>query len=190
MERRISRQTGRPATKMGFTAFHPLPLRGMAAYAYHAFVPAGRMGVTASPAHRAIGRHLRRMAGPRGIRACQPQVRPCRRREHRRIGHPSDEGFRLQRPFIVVSDLHDLKQPSSTEGDQHLTHEKCCCAHGYSELKNTPPEGQLTAAEPVRVLQMCRSIPVHHQLPHASEASYADRVFTTAVVAYPACPYP
>jgi len=97
-------------------------------------------------------------------------------------------------PFIVISghDLHDLKlllEQTEDKGINIYTHSEMLPAHGYPELKKYPHlqgnfatawQNQQTEFEniPAPVLFTTNFIrPV--------QASYADRVFTTSVVAYP-----
>ncbi|HOP73716.1 MAG TPA: hydroxylamine reductase [Bacillota bacterium] len=97
-------------------------------------------------------------------------------------------------PFIVISghDLHDLKQlleQTSGKGINIYTHGEMLPAHGYPELKKFPHlKGNFGTAwqnqqkefesipAPVLFTTNCLMPP---------KPSYFDRVFTTAVVAYP-----
>jgi len=97
-------------------------------------------------------------------------------------------------PFIVVSghDLHDLKQlleQTEGKGINIYTHGEMLPAHGYPELKKYPHlKGNFGTAwqnqqkefdnipAPILFTTNCLMPP---------RASYADRVFTTAVVGYP-----
>ena len=97
-------------------------------------------------------------------------------------------------PFIVISghDLHDLKrllEQTEGRGINVYTHGEMLPAHGYPELKKYPQlKGNFGTAwqnqqrefadipAPVLFTTNCLMPP---------RASYADRVFTTAVVSYP-----
>jgi len=97
-------------------------------------------------------------------------------------------------PFIVISghDLHDLKlllEQTEGKGINIYTHGEMLPAHGYPELKKyTHLKGNFGTAwqnqqkefadipAPVLLTTNCLMPP---------KASYADRVFTTAVVSYP-----
>lgn len=97
-------------------------------------------------------------------------------------------------PFIVVSghDLHDLKQlldQTAGKGINIYTHGEMLPAHGYPELKKYPHlKGNFGTAwqnqqkefenipAPILFTTNCLMPP---------KASYSDRVFTTAVVGYP-----
>lgn len=97
-------------------------------------------------------------------------------------------------PFIVISghDLHDLKQlleQTEGKGINIYTHGEMLPAHGYPELKKYPHlKGNFGTAwqnqqkefdnipAPILFTTNCLMPP---------RASYADRVFTTSVVAYP-----
>lgn len=97
-------------------------------------------------------------------------------------------------PFIVISghDLHDLKlllEQTEGKGINIYTHSEMLPAHGYPELKKYPHlKGNFGTAwqnqqkefsdipAPILFTTNCL-MPPH--------ASYADRVFTTAVVSYP-----
>jgi len=97
-------------------------------------------------------------------------------------------------PFIVITghDLHDLKlllEQTAGKGVNIYTHGEMLPAHGYPELKKYPHlKGNFGTAwqnqqkefadipAPVLFTTNCLMPP---------KASYADRVFTTAVVSYP-----
>ena len=97
-------------------------------------------------------------------------------------------------PFIVITghDLHDLKlllEQTEGKGVNIYTHGEMLPAHGYPELKKSPHlKGNFGTAwqnqqkefadipAPVLFTTNCLMPP---------KASYADRVFTTAVVSYP-----
>ena len=102
-------------------------------------------------------------------------------------------------PFIVVSghDLHDLKlllDQTAGRGINIYTHSEMLPAHGYPELKRRYPhlKGNFGTAwqnqqrefedipAPILFTTNC-IMPLR--------ASYADRVFTTSVVAYPGVPH-
>ena len=101
-------------------------------------------------------------------------------------------------PFIVISghDLHDLKrllEQTEGRGINVYTHGEMLPAHGYPELKKYPQlKGNFGTAwqnqqkefanipAPVLFTTNCLMPP---------KASYADRVFTTAAVSYPAIPH-
>lgn len=98
-------------------------------------------------------------------------------------------------PFIIISghDLHDLKQlldQTAGKGINIYTHSEMLPAHGYPELKKYPHlKGNFGTAwqnqqkefdgipAPILFTTNCLMPP---------KSSYADRVFTTAVVGYPA----
>ena len=102
-------------------------------------------------------------------------------------------------PFIVVSghDLHDMKlllEQTDGKGVNIYTHSEMLPAHGYPELKRRYPhlKGNFGTAwqnqqrefedipAPILFTTNC-IMPLR--------ASYADRVFTTSVVAYPGVPH-
>ena len=102
-------------------------------------------------------------------------------------------------PFIVVSghdleDLHQLLEQTAGRGVNVYTHSEMLPAHGYPELKRRYPhlKGNFGTAwqnqqrefedipAPILFTTNC-IMPLR--------ASYADRVFTTSVVAYPGVPH-
>ena len=98
-------------------------------------------------------------------------------------------------PFIVVSghDLHDLKlllEQTAGRGISSLyARRDAPGARLPGAEKVSPSQGEFRhgMAEPAEgICGPSRADPVHDELPHAAAGqSYADRVFTTAVVAYP-----
>ena len=101
-------------------------------------------------------------------------------------------------PFIVVSghDLHDLKlllDQTAGRGINIYTHSEMLPAHGYPELKKYPHlKGNFGTGWQNQQSEF-------HNIPAPIlfttncimplRASYADRVFTTSVVAYPGVPH-
>ena len=112
-------------------------------------------------------------------------------------GHPVPTKVNMvieKGPFIVITghDLHDLKQlleQTSGQGINIYTHGEMLPAHGYPELKKYPQlKGHFGTAwqnqqkefngipAPILYTTNCLMPP---------RPSYADRIFTTAVVSYP-----
>jgi hydroxylamine reductase len=181
-----------------------LGLRGMAAYAYHAFV-LGREDKEVIAwfykGMRAIGQEhpveewldLLMEFGHVNLK-CMALLDSANTGE---FGHPVPTKVPLaveKGPFIVVSghDLHDLKQlleQTEGRGINIYTHGEMLPAHGYPELKKYPHlKGNFGTAWQNQQKEFA-DVPgaflftTNCLMP--PRPSYADRVFTTAVVAYP-----
>ena len=179
-------------------------LRGMAAYAYHAYV----LGYQDKELNAFFFRCLRALGDIRGMDFLLPIVLEtgsanlkCMelldRANTETYGTPVPTTVPLtieKGPFIVVSghDLHDLKQlleQTQGKGINIYTHGEMLPAHAYPKLKAYPHlKGNFGTAwqsqqkefdsipGPVLFTTNC-IMPV--------KDSYRDRIFTTAVVAYP-----
>ena len=146
-------------------------VRGMAAYAHHAMM----LGYADEEVNRFFAKALFAVGEDWGMDELLPIV--------------VEKG-----PFIVITghDLHDLKlllEQTAGKGVNIYTHGEMLPAHGYPELKKYPHlKGNFGTAwqnqqkefadipAPVLFTTNCLMPP---------KASYADRVFTTAVVSYP-----
>ncbi|MGE5561396.1 MAG: hydroxylamine reductase [Chloroflexota bacterium] len=181
-----------------------LGLRGMAAYAWHAWV----LGKTDAAVMAWFYRGLRAIGESHTVPewldllmefgkinlACMALLDDANTSAY---GHPVPtvvSTTREQGPFIVVSghDLHDLKQlleQTAGKGINIYTHGEMLPAHGYPELKKYPHlKGHFGTAwqnqqrefdgQPGAFLFTTNCL-----MP--PRASYFDRVFTTAVVGYP-----
>ncbi len=179
-------------------------LRGMAAYAYHAFVLGYTDNVVASFFYEgmyAIGEDY-------GMDMLLPLVLKTGEVNYRCIElldkantesygtpEPTEVSLTIEKgPFIVISghDLHDLKcllEQTKDKGINIYTHSEMLPAHGYPKLKEYPHlKGNFGTAwqsqqfefhnipAPILFTTNCL-MPVRQ--------SYCDRVFTTAVVSYP-----
>lgn len=179
-------------------------VRGMAAYAYHAMV----LGYTDDAVNRFFAKALFAVGEDWGMDELLPIVMEvgeknlqCMalldRANTESYGTPTPVTVPLtveKGPFIVISghDLHDLKlllEQTEGKGVNIYTHGEMLPAHGYPELKKYPHiKGNFGTAwqnqqkefadipAPVLFTTNCLMPP---------RASYADRVFTTAVVSYP-----
>ena len=179
-------------------------VRGMAAYAHHAMV----LGYTDETVNQFFAKALFAIGEDWGMEELLPVVMEvgeknlsCMalldRANTESYGTPTPVTVPLtveKGPFIVISghDLHDLKlllEQTEGKGVNIYTHSEMLPAHGYPELKKYPHlKGNFGTAwqnqqkefaglpAPVLFTTNCLMPP---------EASYADRVFTTAVVAYP-----
>jgi len=181
-----------------------LGIRGMAAYAWHAYV-LGKIddavmswfykGMKAIGDEHTIGEWLDLLMefGQINLK-CMALLDEANTSAY---GHPVPTKVTTnieKGPFIVISghDLHDLKQlleQTEGKGINIYTHGEMLPAHGYPELKKYPHlKGNFGTAwqnqqkefdkipAPILFTTNCLMPP---------KASYADRVFTTAVVGYP-----
>ena len=185
-------------------------IRGIAAYAYHAMV----LGYVDEEIYRFLYRALFAVGEDRGMEELLPLVMEvgkvnldCMALLHRANTEtfgtpvPTEVPLCIERgPFIVISghdlrsghDLHDLKlllEQTAGRGIAVYTHGEMLPAHAYPELKKYPHlKGNFGTAwqnqqrefadipAPILFTTNCLMPP---------KASYADRVFTTEVVAYP-----
>ena len=179
-------------------------VRGMAAYAHHALV----LGYTDDAVNRFFAKALFAVGEDWGMDELLPIVMEvgeknlqCMalldRANTETYGTPAPVTVPLtveKGPFIVISghDLHDLKlllEQTAGKGINVYTHGEMLPAHAYPELKKYPHlKGNFGTAwqnqqkefadipAPVLFTTNCLMPP---------RASYADRVFTTAVVSYP-----
>ncbi|HPV02308.1 MAG TPA: hydroxylamine reductase [Clostridiales bacterium] len=181
-----------------------LGIRGMAAYAYHALA-LGRedrevmawfyKGMRAVGGEHSVEEWLDLLMefGHVNLR-CMALLDGANTGE---FGHPVPTRVPLaveKGPFIVVSghDLHDLKQlleQTEGKGINIYTHGEMLPAHGYPELKKYPHlKGNFGTAWQNQQKEFAH-VPgaflftTNCLMP--PKPSYADRVFTTAVVAYP-----
>ena len=178
--------------------------RGMAAYAYHAMV----LGYTDDAVNRFFAKALFAVGEDWGMEELLPIVMEVGEKNLQCMalldkantesyGTPTPVTVPLtveKGPFIVITghDLHDLKlllEQTAGKGVNIYTHGEMLPAHGYPELKKYPHlKGNFGTAwqnqqkefadipAPVLFTTNCLMPP---------KASYADRVFTTAVVSYP-----
>ena len=179
-------------------------VRGMAAYAHHAMV----LGYTDDEVNRFFAKALFAIGEDWGMEELLPIVMEVGEKNLKCMalldkantesyGTPVPVTVPLtveKGPFIVVSghDLHDLKlllEQTEGKGVNIYTHGEMLPAHGYPELKKYAHlKGNFGTAwqnqqrefadipAPVLFTTNCLMPP---------KASYADRVFTTAVVSYP-----
>ena len=179
-------------------------VRGMAAYAHHALV----LGYTDDTVNRFLAKALFAVGEDWGMDELLPIVMEvgeknlqCMalldRANTETYGTPAPVTVPLtveKGPFIVITghDLHDLKlllEQTEGKGINVYTHGEMLPAHAYLELKKYPHlKGNFGTAwqnqqkefadipAPVLFTTNCLMPP---------RASYADRVFTTAVVSYP-----
>ena len=179
-------------------------VRGMAAYAYHAMV----LGYTDDAVNRFFAKALFAVGEDWGMVELLPIVMEVGEKNLQCMalldkantetyGTPTPVTVPLtveKGPFIVITghDLHDLKlllEQTEGKGVNIYTHGEMLPAHGYPELKKYPHlKGNFGTAwqnqqrefagipAPVLFTTNCLMPP---------KASYADRVFTTAVVSYP-----
>ena len=179
-------------------------VRGMAAYAHHAMV----LGYTDDAVNRFFAKALFAVGEDWGMDELLPIVMEVGEKNLKCMalldkantesyGTPAPATVPLtveKGPFIVITghDLHDLKlllEQTEGKGVNIYTHGEMLPAHGYPELKKYPHlKGNFGTAwqnqqkefadipAPVRFTTNCLMPP---------KASYADRVFTTAVVSYP-----
>ena len=179
-------------------------VRGMAAYAYHAMV----LGYTDDAVNRFFAKALFAVGEDWGMDELLPIVMEVGEKNLKCMalldkantesyGTPAPVTVPLtveKGPFIVITghDLHDLKlllEQAAGKGVNIYTHGEMLPAHGYPELKKYPHlKGNFGTAwqnqqkefadipAPVLFTTNCLMPP---------KASYADRVFTTAVVSYP-----
>ncbi len=179
-------------------------VRGMAAYAHHAMV----LGYTDEEVNRFFAKALRAVGEDWGMDELLPVVMEVGEKNLKCMalldkantesyGTPVPVTVSLtveKGPFIVISghDLHDLKlllEQTEGKGINIYTHGEMLPAHAYPELKKYPHlKGNFGTAwqnqqkelneipAPVLFTTNCLMPP---------KASYADRVFTTAVVSYP-----
>ena len=179
-------------------------VRGMAAYAHHAMV----LGYADEEVNRFFGKALFAIGEDWGMDELLPIVMEVGEKNLQCMalldkantesyGTPTPVTVPLtveKGPFIVITghDLHDLKlllEQTEGKGVNVYTHGEMLPAHGYPELKKYPHlKGNFGTAwqnqqkefadlpAPVLFTTNCLMPP---------KASYADRVFTTAVVSYP-----
>ncbi len=179
-------------------------VRGMAAYAYHALM----LGYRDDGVDRFFGKALAAVGEDWGMEELLPIVMEVGEQNLRCMalldqantesyGTPTPTTVPLgveKGPFIVITghDLHDLKlllEQTEGKGVNIYTHGEMLPAHGYPELKQYPHlKGNFGTAwqnqqrefadlpAPILFTTNCLMPP---------KASYADRVFTTAVVSYP-----
>ena len=179
-------------------------VRGMSAYAHHAMV----LGYTDEEVNRFFAKALFAVGEDWGMDALLPIVMEVGEKNLKCMalldkantesyGTPAPATVPLtveKGPFIVITghDLHDLKlllEQTEGKGVNIYTHGEMLPAHGYPELKKYAHlKGNFGTAwqnqqrefadipAPVLFTTNCLMPP---------KASYADRVFTTAVVSYP-----
>ena len=179
-------------------------VRGMSAYAHHAMV----LGYTDEEVNRFFAKALFAVGEDWGMDALLPIVMEVGEKNLKCMalldkantesyGTPAPATVPLtveKGPFIVITghDLHDLKlllEQTAGKGVNIYTHGEMLPAHGYPELKKYAHlKGNFGTAwqnqqkefadipAPVLFTTNCLMPP---------KASYADRVFTTAVVSYP-----
>ncbi len=179
-------------------------VRGMAAYAHHALV----LGYTDEEVNRFFAKALLAVGDDWDMNGLLPIVMEVGEKNLKCMalldkantesyGAPAPVAVPLtveKGPFIVISghDLHDLKlllEQTEGKGVNIYTHGEMLPAHGYPELKKYAHlKGNFGTAwqnqqkefadmpAPVLFTTNCLMPP---------KASYADRVFTTAVVSYP-----
>ena len=179
-------------------------VRGMAAYAHHAMV----LGYTDEEVNRFFVKALIAIGEDQGMEELLPVVLEVGEKNLKCMalldkantetyGTPVPVTVPLtveKGPFIVISghDLHDLKlllEQTQGKGINVYTHGEMLPAHGYPELKKyahlkgnfgTAWQNQqkefASLPAPVLFTTNCLMPP---------KASYADRVFTTALVSYP-----
>ena len=179
-------------------------VRGMAAYAHHALA----LGYTDDEVNRFFAKALLAVGDDWDMAGLLPIVMEVGEKNLKCMalldkantesyGTPAPVTVPLtveKGPFIVISghDLHDLKrllEQTEGKGINIYTHGEMLPAHGYPELKKYPHlKGNFGTAwqnqqkefadipAPVLFTTNCLMPP---------RASYADRVFTTAVVSYP-----
>ena len=179
-------------------------VRGMAAYAYHALT----LGYADGEVNRFLAKALLAVGDDWDMDGLLPIVMEVGEKNLKCMalldkantetyGTPEPTVVPLtveKGPFIVISghDLHDLKrllEQTEGKGINVYTHGEMLPAHGYPELKKYPQlKGNFGTAwqnqqkefadipAPVLFTTNCLMPP---------RASYADRVFTTAVVSYP-----
>ena len=179
-------------------------VRGMAAYAYHAMV----LGYTDDAVNRFFAKALFAVGEDWGMDELLPIVMEVGEKNLQCMalldkantesyGTPAPVTVPLtveKGPFIVITghDLHDLKlllEQTEGKGVNIYTHGEMLPAHGYPELKKYAHlKGNFGTAwqnqqrefadipAPVLFTTNCLMPP---------KASYADRVFTTAVLSYP-----
>ena len=179
-------------------------VRGMAAYAHHALV----LGYTDEDVNRFFAKALLAVGDDWDMNGLLPIVMEVGEKNLKCMalldkantesyGTPAPVAVPLtveKGPFIVISghDLHDLKlllEQTEGKGVNIYTHGEMLPAHGYPELKKYAHlKGNFGTAwqnqqkefadmpAPVLFTTNCLMPP---------KASYADRVFTTAVVSYP-----
>ena len=181
-----------------------LGLRGMGAYAYHAFV-LGRQDPAVNEAlfagMRAVGTSRSAEGWLKALHQFGLDNYRCMELlDEANTGaygdpQPTPVGMTIDAgPFIVVSghDLHDLNrllEQTDGKGVQVYTHGEMLPAHGYPALKKHPQlKGHFGTAWQNQQKEF-RNVPgaflftTNCLMP--PKAEYADRVFTTAAVAYP-----
>lgn len=179
-------------------------IRGMAAYAYHALV----LGYQEKEVNRFFYKALVAL----GINFSMEELLPLvletgeinlkcmalldkANTETYGIPVPTKVSLTVEKgPFIVISghDLHDLKQLLEQTKDKNIniyTHGEMLPAHAYPELKKYPHlKGNFGTAwqnQQKEFVELPAPILFTTNCLMPPKASYADRVFTTAVVSYP-----
>ena len=179
-------------------------VRGMAAYAHHAMV----LGYSDEEVNRFFAKALFTVGEELSVEELLPTVMEVGEKNLRCMelldrantqsyGDPEPTAVPLKvekGPFIVITghDLHDLKlllEQTQGKGISVYTHGEMLPAHGYPELKKYPHlKGNYGTAwqnqqkefadlpAPILFTTNCLMPP---------KESYADRVFTTALVSYP-----
>lgn len=179
-------------------------LRGMAAYAYHAAV----LGYMEEQVNRFFYRGLSALQEDWGMEQLLPIVLEvgavnlqCMalldRANTETFGNPEpvEVSFTVEKgPFIVITghDLYDLKlllEQTAGTGVNVYTHGEMLPAHAYPELKKYPHlKGNFGTAwqnQQKEFAQLPAPILFTTNCLMPPKGSYADRVFTTEVVAYP-----
>jgi len=181
-----------------------LGIRGMAAYAWHAYVLGKKDQVVTAWLYkgmRAIGETHTAAEWLDLLMECGQINLKCMalldEANTSAFGHPvpTKVSTKIEKgPFIIVSghDLHDLKQlltQTEDKGVNVYTHGEMLPAHAYPELKKYPHlKGNFGTAWQNQQKELA-GIPgavlftTNCLMP--PKPSYADRVFTTAVVGYP-----
>ena len=181
-----------------------LGIRGMAAYAWHAYVLGKKDQVVTAWLYkgmRAIGETHTAAEWLDLLMECGQINLKCMalldEANTSSFGHPvpTKVSTKIEKgPFIIVSghDLHDLKQlltQTEDKGVNVYTHGEMLPAHAYPELKKYPHlKGNFGTAWQNQQKELA-GIPgavlftTNCLMP--PKPSYADRVFTTAVVGYP-----
>ncbi len=181
-----------------------LGLRGMAAYAYHAYV----LGKTSPEVTEALFSGMRAVGSSHTVEGWlgllmqfgKDNFKCMELLDEANTGaygdpKPTPVSMIIEKgPFIVVSghDFHDLKQlllQTDGKGINIYTHGEMLPAHGYPELKMHPQlKGNFGTAWQNQQKEF-KGVPgaflftTNCLMP--PKAEYADRVFTTAVVEYP-----
>lgn len=179
-------------------------IRGMAAYAYHAMV----LGFSDEETDRFIAKALFTVGEDLSMDELLPVVMEVGEKNLRCMalldkantesyGTPTPVTVPLtveKGPFIVISghDMHDLKlllEQTKDKGINIYTHGEMLPAHGYPELKKYAHlKGNFGTAwqnQQKEFAELPAAVLFTTNCLMPPKASYADRVFTTALVAYP-----